>query len=83
MATLVKEGTGRLVTLIFPIVDKQGGPPYAMSVKLVTDLVKGAGFELVSIEEDVKDSVECNRCTRATATCFLLVPALRATNMFE
>mmetsp|Transcript_5272 Transcript_5272/g.6999 ORF Transcript_5272/g.6999 Transcript_5272/m.6999 type:complete len:217 (-) Transcript_5272:264-914(-) len=67
MAALLEEGTGRLVTLIFPIVDKQGGPPYAMSVKLVSDLMKGAGFELVSIEEEVKDSVESRKGMEALA----------------
>eukprot|EP00954_Amorphochlora_amoebiformis_P009142 711506-Amorphochlora_amoeboformis.AAC.1 len=36
MASLITPETGRLVTLIFPIVDKSGGPPYAMSIKLVT-----------------------------------------------
>ncbi|GAB5361503.1 hypothetical protein AAMO2058_000718600 [Amorphochlora amoebiformis] len=51
MASLITPETGRLVTLIFPIVDKSGGPPYAMSIKLVTDLVKSVGFELVQLDE--------------------------------
>lgn len=46
---LAPEGT--LLTCIFPICKKTGGPPYAMSVPLVTDLLAPAGFRAVRTHE--------------------------------
>jgi len=48
MARLIKPETGRLVTLIFPIGEFSGGPPYAMSYSLVKELLKPHGFTEVS-----------------------------------
>jgi SAM-dependent methyltransferase len=38
---------GTLLSCIFPICEKVGGPPYALSVPLVTELLKPEGFEAV------------------------------------
>mmetsp|Transcript_22379 Transcript_22379/g.35484 ORF Transcript_22379/g.35484 Transcript_22379/m.35484 type:complete len:264 (-) Transcript_22379:377-1168(-) len=46
MKSSLKPG-GELITLIFPICEKEGGPPYAMSMELVRDLCEGAGLEAV------------------------------------
>ncbi|ORZ03391.1 S-adenosyl-L-methionine-dependent methyltransferase [Syncephalastrum racemosum] len=45
MAEIVKPG-GTLVALMFPIVEKKGGPPFAVSPELYHELLDGA-FELV------------------------------------
>ena len=42
---------GRLLTCVFPIVDKVGGPPFAMSVELVSSLLLPAGFVLVECRD--------------------------------
>lgn len=42
---------GTLVTCVFPICDKVGGPPYAMSVPLVTDLLGPAGLRAARTHE--------------------------------
>ncbi|EGD75920.1 hypothetical protein PTSG_00628 [Salpingoeca rosetta] len=41
---------GELVTLIFPIVEKEGGPPYAMSMDLVKSLLEPLGFTATTLE---------------------------------
>ncbi len=41
---------GELVTLIFPLGDYEGGPPYAMSVELVQGLLEDVGFEAFYLE---------------------------------
>ena len=46
MAALLVPGTGQLVTVIFPICGKSGGPPFAMSEQLVGDLLLPLGFTL-------------------------------------
>ena len=38
---------GTLLSCIFPICEKIGGPPYALSVPLMTDLLAPEGFEAV------------------------------------
>ncbi|EKX38003.1 hypothetical protein GUITHDRAFT_154789 [Guillardia theta CCMP2712] len=43
MKQLLKPG-GELVTLIFPLETREGGPPYAMSIDLVTNLLEPEGF---------------------------------------
>ena len=45
MASLLRPG-GKLVTIIFPICSKAGGPPFAMSEDLVTGLLLPLGFRL-------------------------------------
>jgi len=47
---LLKPG-GTLLTCVFPICQKVGGPPYAMSVPLVRDLLTPIGFKSVRIHE--------------------------------
>jgi len=42
---LAKDGT--LITLIFPLGEFEGGPPYAMSFSLVESLLKPHGFEAI------------------------------------
>jgi len=43
MKKLLKPG-GELITLIFPIESREGGPPYAMSIDLVKNLLEPEGF---------------------------------------
>jgi len=45
---LIKPG-GELITLIFPICSREGGPPFAMSVELVTSLLTSRGFSRVEL----------------------------------
>ncbi len=44
---------GELLTLIYPLGDYEGGPPYAMSVGLVRGLLEGVGFEPFYLEQVV------------------------------
>ena len=44
-----------LLSCIFPICEKVGGPPYALSVPLVTDLLAPEGFAAVETRECVGD----------------------------
>lgn len=49
MAALIKPG-GEIVSLVFPIGDFEGGPPFALSPGIVKDLLVGTGkFEAVSL----------------------------------
>lgn len=41
---------GELVTMIFPIVEKEGGPPYAMSIDLVRSLLEPRGLKATTLE---------------------------------
>jgi len=43
---------GTLLTCIFPICDKEGGPPFAMSVPLVRSILEPEGFQAAEIRED-------------------------------
>ncbi|CAK8996684.1 unnamed protein product [Durusdinium trenchii] len=52
--SLLKPG-GTLLTCIFPICDKEGGPPFAMSVPLVRSLLEPEGFQAVEVREDAAD----------------------------
>ena len=50
MSELVKPG-GELLTIIFPIsVDKEGGPPFRVSLDIVKDLLVPVGFEQMKLE---------------------------------
>ena len=48
---------GELVTLIFPVKEYDGGPPYSMSPKLVRGLLEPKGFAAKSIEEVPKEKL--------------------------
>lgn len=47
---------GALLTCVFPICDKTGGPPFAMSVPLVRDLLEPVGMQAVSILDPVPEA---------------------------
>ena len=53
-ATLLKPD-GKLLTCIFPIGTKSGGPPYALSVELLKSLLHPVGLAPVEIREDLPD----------------------------
>lgn len=41
--------SGELLTCVFPIGEREGGPPYQMSVSLVRDLLEPIGLEAVEV----------------------------------
>lgn len=49
MADIVNIG-GELLTLIYPIIEKEGGPPFAVSIDAVRDLLVPVGFEPFQLE---------------------------------
>ena len=49
MGALCKTG-GEVLTLIFPISDHTGGPPYAVSLELVSSLLVAEGFACTVLE---------------------------------
>jgi len=65
-ATLLKPD-GKLLTCIFPIGTKSGGPPYALSVELLKSLLLPVGLAPVEIREDLPDD-EQHRPGGALAT---------------
>ncbi|CAN0488763.1 unnamed protein product, partial [Ectocarpus sp. 8 AP-2014] len=42
---------GELVTIIFPIVEKEGGPPFAVSESIVSDLLEPRGLKAIHLEK--------------------------------
>jgi methyl halide transferase len=54
MKRLLRPVSGQLVTLMFPIGDHAGGPPYAVSVDLYRQLLEPLGFEAIEIRETDK-----------------------------
>jgi hypothetical protein len=48
---LLSNATCTSYTLVFPIGDFQGGPPFALSPTIVESLLEPAGFERVSLTE--------------------------------
>ena len=44
---------GELLTNVFPIGAREGGPPFAMSVDLVRSLLEPAGFEATLVRDDL------------------------------
>ena len=44
---------GELLTCIFPIGVREGGPPHAMSIDLVRSLLEPAGFEATNVCDDL------------------------------
>ena len=63
MRNLVHED-GELITLVYPIGEYEGGPPYAMSTKLVTELLEKEGFkqkELYQVPETLSHPARAGR----------------------
>ena len=52
MKALIAPG-GELITCVFPIGAREGGPPYEMSVPLVRELLEGVGFEATLVQESL------------------------------
>jgi SAM-dependent methyltransferase len=50
MKALLAPG-GELITCVFPIGDREGGPPYAISVPLVRSLLEPVGFEATLVQD--------------------------------
>eukprot|EP00252_Welwitschia_mirabilis_P001315 TRINITY_DN1119_c0_g1_i3.p1 TRINITY_DN1119_c0_g1~~TRINITY_DN1119_c0_g1_i3.p1 ORF type:complete len:261 (+),score=20.54 TRINITY_DN1119_c0_g1_i3:84-785(+) len=50
-AELLKPG-GELLTLMFPLDDHEGGPPYAVSVEVYEELLRPLGFIPTSVEDN-------------------------------
>ena len=44
---------GELLTCVFPIGDREGGPPYAMSVPLVRSLLEPCGLKAAAVKDDL------------------------------
>lgn len=44
---------GELLTCVFPIGPREGGPPFAMSVGLVRSILEPAGFEATLVRDDL------------------------------
>ena len=47
---------GTLLACVFPVCEKKGGPPYAMSVPLVRNLLEPVGFRATSTREDLTEA---------------------------
>eukprot|EP00277_Geminigera_cryophila_P009742 CAMPEP_0179406744 /NCGR_PEP_ID=MMETSP0799-20121207/1085_1 /TAXON_ID=46947 /ORGANISM="Geminigera cryophila, Strain CCMP2564" /LENGTH=216 /DNA_ID=CAMNT_0021177883 /DNA_START=36 /DNA_END=683 /DNA_ORIENTATION=- len=45
--------TGELITCVFPIGEREGGPPYALSVPLVRALLEHVGFEATLVQDNL------------------------------
>ena len=67
MRSLLAPG-GELLTAVFPIGDREGGPPYAMSVPLVRSLLEPVGFEAVVILDDLPIEEQHRRPTDALSS---------------
>ena len=52
MSTLLADD-GELLTCVFPIGPRNGGPPFAMSVDLVRSLLEPAGFEATLVQDNL------------------------------
>lgn len=50
MQALLIPGTGILMTLIFPICEKEGGPPYRVSLEGMKELLEPLGFVAKTLE---------------------------------
>lgn len=53
MKTLLQTKTGELLTNVFPIGDREGGPPFALSVPLVTSLLEPVGFQATFVQDQL------------------------------
>jgi len=52
MKALLKPG-GELITCVFPIGDREGGPPFALSVPLVKSLLEPVGFQSTMVQDQL------------------------------
>ena len=50
MQALLVPGTGLLMTLIFPVCEKEGGPPYRVSLEGMKELLEPWGFLAETLE---------------------------------
>ena len=64
MASLIKPD-GILFTLIFPIHDVEGGPPFKVSLGIVRELLEPAGFENLQLEMLPDDLCHADRVGRS------------------
>lgn len=48
MSEIIKPN-GLLVTLIYPILEKEGGPPFKVSLELIKSLLEPVGFEQLEL----------------------------------
>jgi len=53
MKALLKPDTGELLTNVFPIGDREGGPPFALSVPLVKSLLEPVGFQSTLVQDEL------------------------------
>ena len=53
LAKLLKVGS-KLITLMFPLDDLVGGPPYTLSVEIYKELLEPHGFELYRLEREIE-----------------------------
>jgi hypothetical protein len=53
IAALLKSGS-TLVTLMFPLDVREGGPPFTLSVEIYKTLLEPRGFELTRLEENIR-----------------------------
>jgi len=53
MKALLKPKTGELITNVFPIGDREGGPPFALSVPLVKSLLEPVGFQSTLVQDQL------------------------------
>lgn len=56
-AALLKPG-GTLLTCVFPICDKVGGPPYALTVELVRSLLEPEGFQTDEVQDSLPPAAQ-------------------------
>ena len=53
LAKLLKVGS-TLITLMFPMVELEGGPPFTLSVSIYKELLEPYGFELYHLDKDIE-----------------------------
>ena len=53
MKELLKPETGELITCVFPIGEREGGPPFALSVPLVKSLLEPVGFQSTLVQDQL------------------------------
>ena len=53
MKALLTPDTGELITCVFPIGEREGGPPFALSIPLVKALLEPVGFRATLIQDQL------------------------------
>ena len=53
MKALLTPNTGELITCVFPIGEREGGPPFALSIPLVTSLLEPVGFQATLVQDQL------------------------------